>query len=66
MITQIDDFHIPLSELRKEWKNIKAWHKDNLLGDFTEMYLRWSVEVRRSHYWQQRALEAERKLVDVA
>lgn len=66
MTMPTDDFHMPLSELRTLWKPIKNLAKHGQLGDKAEIYFRWQIERRRSHYWKKRALEAERKLADGA
>lgn len=61
-----DDFHMPLSELRNEWKRIRFLCANNMLGESRQVYLQWYVAERRSYYWRKRALEAERKLTEVA
>ena len=65
-MTTPTDFHIPLSELRKEWQRAHFLNSNNMAARTEQLYLWWYVAECRADYWQKRALEAERKLADAA
>ena len=66
MTTPIDDFHVSLSELRHLWKLGRRGQEDGTLRGLLDTHMRLSVWILRANYWKRRALEAERKLADVA